>query len=229
MKRIAISDIHGCQKTFLKLLDRVGLNKKDKLFLLGDYIDRGPRSKEVIDSIMEMKEEGYQITMIRGNHEDIALQCIEDKFSLNYKNWLFHGGDKTLQSFNIYFLHDIKEYYKLIFNNLDYFIESDSYILTHAGLNFDTPEDPMNLFHSMMWVRNWYDSLNYQWLGDRYIIHGHTPITKYEILKLHENLEQGRVLNIDAGCCYQGVKGLGHLCAFDLDNKKIYFEKNIDM
>jgi len=51
MKKFAISDIHGCAKTFKALLKKINFSKEDELYLLGDYIDRGPDSKGVIDYI----------------------------------------------------------------------------------------------------------------------------------------------------------------------------------
>ena len=51
MRQIAVSDIHGCLKTFDNLLDKLALTQLDELFILGDYVDRGPDSKGVIDRI----------------------------------------------------------------------------------------------------------------------------------------------------------------------------------
>jgi len=55
MARYAISDIHGCYHTFKELLNTIGLNKNDDLILLGDYINRGKYSKEVVDFIMQLE------------------------------------------------------------------------------------------------------------------------------------------------------------------------------
>ena len=97
MHKYAISDIHGCSETFNALLEKIGLNKSDELYLLGDYIDRGPDSRGVIDTILRLQEEGYQIHCLRGNHE----QMLEDQ--LHYPNfhldWLANGGVRTLESF----------------------------------------------------------------------------------------------------------------------------------
>ena len=54
MSRFAISDIHGCAKTFEALLEQIALTKDDTLFLLGDLIDRGPGSKEVVDKVLQL-------------------------------------------------------------------------------------------------------------------------------------------------------------------------------
>ena len=73
MARYAISDIHGCFHTFKQLLNTIGLNKSDELILLGDYINRGKYSKEVVDFIMHLESEKYNIHCLKGNHEEMIF------------------------------------------------------------------------------------------------------------------------------------------------------------
>ena len=69
MRRFAISDIHGCARTFEALLDRIAFTSQDELYLLGDYIDRGGDSKGVLDLIFRFQKEGYAVQCLLGNHE----------------------------------------------------------------------------------------------------------------------------------------------------------------
>ena len=69
MRRFAVSDIHGCHKTFRNLLDRLALTRDDELYLLGDFIDRGPGSKQVIDTVLALADDGYCVSSLMGNHE----------------------------------------------------------------------------------------------------------------------------------------------------------------
>ena len=78
----------------------------------------------------------------------------------------------------------------------------------------------------MLWIRNWYENIDYNWLGDRIIVHGHTPISKIFIKSMFEDLKKNQYLDIDAGCVFQR-HGYGDLCAVDLTNQKLYFEKNL--
>ena len=94
MRRFAISDIHGCIKTFKTLVDRIEFSKEDTLYLLGDYIDRGPDSKGVIDHIWKIQEEGYRVHCLRGNHEQMLLEELK-----NIKFW-YQGEPAMLKSFN---------------------------------------------------------------------------------------------------------------------------------
>src|SRR5215218_1348691 len=98
MPRYAISDIHGCCKTFRYMVEEVlHLQASDQLFLLGDYIDRGPDSKGVIDFILELRAKGYRVETLMGNHEFMMLETWEDASYLPL--WLRNGGDTTLASF----------------------------------------------------------------------------------------------------------------------------------
>lgn len=77
-RRFAIGDIHGCYNTFESLVeDKIALRKEDQLFLLGDYIDRGIRNREVLDYIIELKEEGFQVFPLMGNHEYFVLRDLQ--------------------------------------------------------------------------------------------------------------------------------------------------------
>lgn len=224
MSRFTVSDIHGCAKSFKALLEKINFNKSDILYLLGDYVDRGPDSKGVIDHIWNLQSNGFEIYCLRGNHEDKMLASC--KSDIDTQEWLYWGGRLTLSSFSVSAANQIPEKYIDWLESLEYYSEVDKYILVHAGLNF-TEEDPMADQKSMMWMRGYYDTINYDWLKDRIIVHGHTPISRSEIEKLQSNLHQFQYLNIDNGCYYD-KEGQGHLCCFDLDKKTLIFQKNID-
>jgi serine/threonine protein phosphatase 1 len=73
-RRFAVGDIHGCSKTLKKMMEDVLLlEHEDMLFLMGDYIDRGPDSKGVLDYILQLLESGYDIRPLLGNHEEMML------------------------------------------------------------------------------------------------------------------------------------------------------------
>ena len=223
MRILAISDIHGCLNTFKALLQQISFSKKDHLFLIGDFIDRGPYSKGVIDYVWKLQAAGHTITCIKGNHEQMMLDSL---VNLNQaRNWLHHGGTQTLDSFGVDDLKKVTKKYIRWMQNLPSFAIKDDYIFVHAGLNFDMP-NPMKGAESMIWIRNWYTDINYQWLGKRIIVHGHTPMKKTEIEEMFRTMDAMQVLDIDAGCCFD-YEGLGHLCAVDLTNRAIYFRKRI--
>ena len=225
MRKFVVSDIHGCVKTFRALLEKIHFSKSDELYLLGDYIDRGPDSKGVIDTILQLKAQQYTLHCLKGNHEDGLLSGLKDREV--FYDWLMWGGIQTLRSFKAHDPAEIPQKYLDFFQSLKLHLEVDEYILVHAGLNFYT-DDPLSDQHSLIWIRNWYADIDYQWLGKRIIVHGHTPISREHIKNLQADLEKARVINIDNGCFAAIKPHLGFLCAFELEGKELVFQENID-
>lgn len=226
MNKYAISDIHGCLKTFQGLLKKIKFSKEDELYLLGDYTDRGPDSKGVIDYIWELQSKNYQVFCLRGNHDQMMLDALHS--SKWQRNWLLNGGWTTIGSFGANNLSDIPQKYFHFLKDMPYFFEVDEYILVHAGFSFDMP-NPFDELHSMLWKRNWYQSINYLWLGNRIIIHGHTPCSKKDVNTMLKNMSRNQYLDIDTGCVFKGkTQGLGELTCFDLGNRKLIFQENLD-
>lgn len=228
MSQYAIGDIHGCNKTFNILLQTLNIKKGDALYLLGDYIDRGPDSKGVIDTIFELRNKGVAVTCLKGNHEAMLLDAYKNKED-EYR-FLSNGGRKTLNSFGCAHVTDLPDEYIDFFQSLEYYHEVDNFILVHAGLNFKEKE-PLLDTESLIWIRDWHDEIDYDRLGNRMIIHGHTPISIIEMGIMTENLTIDKFLNLDGGCYYGNKKNnqyYGYLCAFDLNKKKLFTQSCID-
>ena len=220
MERIfAIGDIHGCSKTFEKLLkDKIQITKEDNIYCIGDYIDRGEDSKGVIDLIMRLRNENFHIYTLRGNHEQMMLDAVNDKRSLSL--WLDNGGKSTLKSFGIKSLGELPPEYLSFLNETKFFLQKDNYIFVHAGLNFRNK----NLFEdkeAMLWERDFFPQQPV--LEDRLLIHGHTPIPLTFILK-----QKGNCINIDGGCVYTNRPHFGNLIAIDCNKREFLFEENCE-
>ena len=227
MSRYAITDIHGCAKTFKDMLAKLNFSKRDKLYLLGDYIDRGPDSKGVLDLIMNLQSTGHKVFCLKGNHEEKMLLSRHD---INQsRNWLTWGGKETLESFGVEKINDIDNKYLEWMAALPNIIELPDYVLVHAGLNF-LVADPILDQYAMRWIRNWYEDINLTWLDGRIILHGHTPLVQTEIKEqwnqlMDEDNERAQYLDLDNGCVYSS-EGKNHLCAFNMDTKELYFLEN---
>ncbi len=223
-RTFAIGDIHGCAGTFEKLLFEVmRIEKSDIVYLLGDYIDRGPNSKGVVDLIIEMRNSNYQFNTLRGNHEQLFIDSEKDEHS--FLNWISNGGVTTLQSFGIMNYEQLKEEYKSFFTGTKFYFETKNFIFVHAGLNFQNP-DLFEDTHSMLWIRGM--KTNKQKLGNKIIVHGHTP-TPLEQVKKNLNLMQGKnFINIDTGCAMKEYFGYGFLSALEVSTMKLYSVKNND-
>jgi len=219
MSRYAISDIHGCSTTFRYLVEEeLRLQPTDSLYLLGDYIDRGPNSKGVLDYIMELQERGHQVKALLGNHEDMMLQARQEPEALG--GWLMNGGKTTLSSFGTSAIQEIPEKYWQFLRQLDFYAELEDYYLVHAGFDFSAP-DPFSETDAMLWARHF--KADPRVLGTRKIVHGHTPIS---IAEINHNLVDPLQLsyNIDGGCVF--TNPYGFLVALNLESLQLHKVKN---
>ncbi|GAB1447457.1 metallophosphoesterase family protein [Bacteroidota bacterium] len=215
-----IGDIHGCCKTFTKLLtDVIALRKSDKIYCLGDYIDRGPNSKGVIDFILHLRNSGYSLHTLRGNHEQLLLNSESNPRIKEL--WLNNGGDKALQSFGAKSILDLDKKYRNFFRRTKHFIQTKHFILAHAGLNFAAP-NPLTDKEVMLWIRNFPVDLNY--LNGKILIHGHTPKSREFILSQPFQSP----VNLDGGCVYKGREGMGSLFALNFNERTFLEVENID-
>ena len=222
MRRFAISDIHGCIQTFQDLLLSIQLSEADVLYLLGDFIDRGPDTQGVIDTILDLREAGFNVQCLRGNHEQMFLDALKGG-ERQKAAFLVNGGIETLRSFGVSKVEEVPLRYVHFMEALPYYIALTDYLLVHAGFNGNI-DDPLLDLDSMLWIRNWYFPIHPLWSGKRKIVHGHTPIGKEAIQSMCEHLPEAQVLNIDGGCVFKHIPGMGHLCAFDLDAHQLFFE-----
>ncbi|MDW3194343.1 MAG: metallophosphoesterase family protein [Cytophagales bacterium] len=226
-RKILIGDIHGCVRTFLELLRRLDLELSDQLILLGDYVDRGLYSKEVLDEVMALQNAPYEVIALRGNHEQML---ISNYFAEKQRGWFTMADPELLESFQIKDLKSIDDHYIDWCCSLPFYYQSEDLIAVHAGLSF-RHENPLADDHDLMWIRDWYHTINKDWLAGRSIVHGHTPRTKSEIATQFQSFDQLQVMNIDSGAFLSAQKehGLGYLCAFDFTNRELIYQENIEL
>jgi serine/threonine protein phosphatase 1 len=208
MKRtLCISDIHGCHDEFCELLQKVKYNpSEDKLILLGDYMDRGSKSKEVIELVMGLVNEHGAIAL-KGNHDKMFLDFVDGE---DYTVFISNGGLKTLVSY----YPELKDYMDIelarqhilnnypshieFIKNLPYYYEDEENIYVHAGLNPMYKEWKDNTPNDMIWIRELFFD-NYT-RTDKTVIFGHTPC-----LNLHGKEDVwmgGDKIGIDGACAY---------------------------
>ena len=164
MKRsFAIGDIHGCVCTFRHLIYCVlKVRRGDTVYLLGDYIDRGPDSKGVIDEILALQAAGHDIKPIRGNHEDLLLQAVDSAEEESYRNWILNGGKATLRSYHVSRPEEIPAAHLEFMRNLPHCRVTRGHALVHAGLDFSR-NNPLTETSQefMLWERRFmFDSAN---------------------------------------------------------------------
>ena len=133
-RTLAIGDIHGCSTALRTLLENVKAGPDDHVIFLGDYVDRGPDSKDVIDQILALKEH-TKITCLRGNHE--VVMNAARKSMADECRWLTptYGGASTLASYGTTQLSEIPAEHKLFLDRLLPFHETATHIFVHANLH----------------------------------------------------------------------------------------------
>lgn len=224
-RTFVITDIHGCCRTFRRLLFAViRLEMEDTLYLLGDYIDRGPDSKGVIETILELNAYGYDVRPIRGNHEQMHLASIYAPTYENLSEWLENGGYTTLKSYGVTHPEELGQHVHVLYSFPLYRI-TDSHIFVHAGLDF-TLDDPLSYQgeHAMFSKRGG-DVIEAK-LNGRTLVSGHTPLPLYAIRRsLHTSH-----IRLDNGCVYgDALPEMGNLVALELGTGELFVQEKIDV
>lgn len=192
----AIGDIHGCAAELEDLLRLMDPKENDLVVFLGDYIDRGPDSRRVIDIILALGAK-CEVVALRGNHEQMLLDFIESRSAEATENFLANGGRATLESYR----NDNDEViipgaHIRFFKSLRHCHAVEDWLFVHAGV----PDLPLELLsverhgQDMLWIRNSFLRSQYNW--GKTIVHGHTTCSAPEV--------KSNRINVDTGCVYGG-------------------------
>lgn len=201
MKRtFTIGDIHGCLDQLEDLVARIDPKSDDLVVFLGDYIDRGPESAEVVDFLMELARE-VPCVFLRGNHEHMFLEYLE--FGANKTLYFANGGMKTIESYlgrgesstsNLEAARALSEGHRDFYAGLKWYYEDQQYIYVHAGIRPGIPMSKQELM-DLVWIR---DEFIFSSTGmEKKVIFGHTPFARPFI--------KDDKIGIDTGAVYGGV------------------------
>ncbi|TNE70803.1 serine/threonine protein phosphatase [bacterium] len=200
---IAIGDIHGCSLTLQALLTQLKPFEDRTFVFLGDYIDRGPNSKDAVSTLIAFAAT-HKCVFLRGNHEQMLLDVQNGEPNAN---WIANGGKMTVQSY----LNDAKRFelpyqHTHFFRNTKLFYEADSFLFVHAGIDPDLSVEENiadEAYHEdFMWERR---HLKEQNVWEKTVVFGHTPKPN--------PIQTSTMLGIDTGCVYKNLPGLGKLTA----------------
>lgn len=208
-KVFAIGDIHGCNNELQKLLKKLPLDQNSTLVFLGDYVDRGPDSKGVLQTIIELQND-YNVVALLGNHEAMMLEFIKDPSSALAGFFILNGGSATLASYVTHGNHyQFPEAHLHFLENLPLTYETDSHFFVHAGVPNQKLKkmDPSLHRNDLLWIRRPFLESTFNW--EKVIVHGHTPS--------HEIERTQRRINLDTGCVYNGT-----LSAMEVHSQQIY-------
>jgi len=189
---LAIGDIHGCLDLLLKLIEKVAPTADDQIVFLGDYIDRGPESRGVVEYLLALQQQFPETVFLRGNHEQMLHDFLTGTDTLMY---LLNGGASTLESYET---KDnpkpvIPPEHLAFLNNLQNSFICGDFIFVHAGLRPGIAIEEQNE-HDMLWIRGEFINSDYVW--DKKVIFGHSPQP--------EVLMRDNMIGLDTGAFYNG-------------------------
>ena len=133
---IAIGDIHGHALALRGLLSTIQPSHEDVIVTLGDYVNRGPDSKGVIDCLLELSEQSHLIPIL-GNHDEMLLDARKDRYA--YDRFMFSGGDRTILSYGSTSIEAIPESHWAFLKSCRDSHVTESFAFTHANFCRCTP------------------------------------------------------------------------------------------
>lgn len=229
MKTFALSDIHGCYDELMALFAMLPIEpERDRVVFLGDYVDRGPRSRDVVEQVMTWEARYPHWVFLSGNHEDELLKAL--RYGGRTHDWpdlwYSQGGRETLLSY-LPRGPDVDPRQPLRLRDLippdqlawlaarPRYFEDDSYIYVHAGLRPGrSPRE--TALDDLIWIRGEFLSSDYDW--GKKVIHGHTPT-----LTLEPEVRPNRI-NIDTGVCFSPHN---KLTAIELPAERFHFQPSL--
>lgn len=214
-RQLIIGDVHGCFDTLQALIEeQIQLKEDDQLIFLGDLINRGKDSKKVLDYLMQLELE-YEVYCIKGNHEHNFLTAYDCGMEF-FDDFLHEYNSDDLMA------GDLPTYLDFC-ARMPYFIETATHIFSHMGFS---PDQPRPITDTRAYFHNQSLSISEASIHNKIQVRGHLAMA---LSKISEEVEQrASILDIDAGCYYNTVDGLGYLCALDIKDNLLYVQKNIE-
>jgi diadenosine tetraphosphatase ApaH/serine/threonine PP2A family protein phosphatase len=210
----AVGDIHGRADLLADLLRQIEADAagrdatKKTLVFLGDYIDRGPNSRGVVDMLLGGPLEGFETYFLKGNHEALLLDFLVDPSRLDH--WLINGGDATMASYGVdlgrlrvqdaddetwrdAFASVLPAAHLHFFKSLRLGVSVGDYLFVHAGVRPGVPI-AAQAEADLIWIRG--EFLDSDEPFGKIVVHGHTP-AKGPVIRANR-------IGIDTGAVFSG-------------------------
>ncbi len=210
-RTIAVGDVHGCLAALDALLEAIHPQRGDTIVTLGDYIDRGPDSRGVLQRLIALQRQ-CQLVPILGNHDEMLLEICGGQAGL-YQEWLLYGGNTTVASYGGRVPEGVPGEHLDFLRNCRSVFESPRHFFVHGSYDAGLP-----LARQPAEVLRW-DSLKFRHPGPH--CSGKTAIVGHTAQKDGEILDLGYLKCIDT-CCY----GDGWLTGVEIETGKTWqFDK----
>lgn len=192
---LAVGDIHGCLDHLERLMSRVEPTLADRIIFLGDYIDRGPNGKGVIDYLVDFGRLFPETVFLKGNHEAMFLDFLAGR---NQWLFLYNGGASTLESYQEETGIRIPKAHLDFLTNLSLYYETDDFIFVHAGLRPGKPLEQQQE-KDLLWIREEFINSSFDW--GKTVVFGHTPRQEPLLEEKKICLDTGAVYGFVLTCC----------------------------
>lgn len=197
-KIFAIGDIHGCLLHLDKMMAKLDIDaQNDTLVFIGDYIDRGPDSKGVVDVVLDIRKRIKNVVCLTGNHEQMFLNYYRE--GRDEELFLHNGGLNTLISYGLVGTGKkhptIPDNHMEFFTTLQPYYGMDDYIFVHAGMRPGIPLD-RQAPDDLLWIR--YEFINSPYDFGKIVVFGHTPLS-FAAPLINKNK-----IGLDTGAVYGG-------------------------
>lgn len=188
-RTIAIGDIHGCGIALNRLLEAIQVAPDDKIVTLGDYVDRGMGSSQVIDTLLQLVTKCHLVPLI-GNHEIMMFKALQNGGS-DLEFWMMHGGQATVSSYGGR-LQNIPQDHMTFLSHCLRFHETDTHFFVHACYD---PFSPLaDQTDDIVFWQHVNEHPPEPHMNDKVAILGHTPQVDGNIL------DMGHLKVIDTFC-----------------------------
>jgi len=192
---LAVGDIHGCLDHLKRLMERVRPRAADRVVFLGDYIDRGPDGRGVLDYLLAFRRRHPHSVFLKGNHEAMFLDFLGGVDQLPF---LLNGGAATLESYREDRGIRIPKEHLDFLAGLALYYETERFVFVHAGLRPVLPLEEQSE-QDLLWIRDEFIGSAYDW--GKTVVFGHTPRTEPLWSATRIGLDTGAVYGRVLTCC----------------------------
>lgn len=208
----AVGDVHGRLDLTLAALRAIRAHTAglvSKLVFLGDYVDRGPNSREVVELLIKLQQDP-SVVCLKGNHEDLMVKALTDQGETTFSRWIENGGRETLRSYGASSLEEaeakIPDRHVRWMKGLPLTSGDGQRVYVHAGLRPSTPFEKQDE-ESLLWIRERFLRADAGAFTE-HVVHGHTPVWAGKPDPARPELLAHRT-NLDTGGYYTGVLTVG--------------------
>jgi serine/threonine protein phosphatase 1 len=213
---VAIGDLHGHLNPLKEMLKRVDPKPSDCLLFIGDYVDRGPESKDLVQELIDLRFSLQNLVFLKGNHEDMLLGSLGfPALVTDLDTWLYNGGAATLHSYGAgtgeidhalairdneerasFLRKQLPQAHVDFFLSLEMYVESEHFFFCHGGVDpRKSLEEGKDSVYHLLWMREHLYADDPVW--EKTVVCGHTP--------LRSPLLSPKLIGIDTGFHYFGT------------------------